>query len=76
MSESQEHLKNLLQQYRELSVEFDELQRKAMAKREHILKVQGAIEYLQQTGVLPPEDESAEFTEEITEEPTEEEVEA
>lgn len=73
MSESQEHLKNLLQQFRDLSLEFDDLQRKAMAKREHILKVQGAIEYLQQTGVLPPEEPAAEFTEE--EEAVEETVE-
>lgn len=74
MSESQEHLKNLLQQFRDLSLEFDDLQRKAMAKREHILKVQGAIEYLQQTGVLPPEEEpAAEFTEEEAVEETVEE---
>ena len=55
MSEQQEHLKNLLQQFSELSKELTQLQNQAMMKREHLLKVQGAIEYLQQTGVLPPD---------------------
>jgi uncharacterized coiled-coil DUF342 family protein len=73
MSEQQEHLKNLLKQFRDLSLEFEDLNRKATVKRELILKVQGAIEYLQQTGVLPPEEETpAEFTEEVVTETEEE----
>lgn len=69
MTEQQEHLKNLLKQFTELSKELDQLTRQAAVKRELILKVQGAIEYLQQTGVLPPEEETVEETvEETTEE--------
>lgn len=68
MTEQQEHLKNLLKQFTDLSKELDQLQRQAAVKRELILKVQGAIEYLQQTGVLPPEEESVEQVEEKAEE--------
>ena len=60
LTEQQTHLQNLLNQRIDLE--------KALAKnRELYLKVQGAIEYLVQTGVTLPEPEP-EVTEEVTEE--------
>ena len=51
MSEQQEHLKNLLNQQKDLAKEVQELQEQIEAKRQTFFKVQGAIEYLNQTGV-------------------------
>jgi hypothetical protein len=60
MTEQQQHLANLLQQRSDLD--------NAIAQnRELFLKVQGAIEYLQQIGVTLPEPESTEETEETEE---------
>jgi len=55
MTEQQEHLINLLQQRQTLQTELDKLQGTTSAKRELFWKVQGAIEYLAQTGVTLPE---------------------
>jgi hypothetical protein len=60
MTEQQEHLINLLQQRQSLSQETTE-------KRELLLKVQGAIEYLTQIGVTLPESDPAEEVEETEE---------
>lgn len=67
MTEQQEHLTNLIQQRQSLAQELDSLQGQATAKRELFLKVQGAIEYLQQTGVTLPESEVTDDTEETSE---------
>ena len=61
MTEQQEHLANLVQQAQDLSLELEGLQNKAGVKRELFLKVQGAIEYLTQTGVTLPEPEHEEI---------------
>jgi prefoldin subunit 5 len=66
MTEQQQHLTNLLQQRQTLSQELETLQGQATAKRELFLKVQGAIEYLQQVGVVLPEPEQT--VEEVSEE--------
>jgi hypothetical protein len=50
MTEQQEHLKNLLEQR-------DKLDKQISQNRELFWKVQGAIEYLVQTGVTLPEPE-------------------
>jgi|TARA_B100001939_G_scaffold330265_1_gene327255 hypothetical protein len=73
MTEQQQHLANLLEQRDKLNEELGKLQNAATGRRELFLKVQGAIEYLTQTGVeLPepePEEESAELAEtEVVEE--------
>ena len=60
MTEQQEHLANLLQQRQQLSQELESLQGQATTKRELFLKVQGAIEYLTQIGVVLPEQEPVE----------------
>ena len=50
MTEQQEHLKNLLEQRNNLEKQISQ-------NRELFWKVQGAIEYLAQTGVTLPEPE-------------------
>ena len=55
MTEQQQHLSNLLQQRAQLDQQISQ-------NRELFWKVQGAIEYLQQTGVTLPEPEVAEET--------------
>ena len=67
MTEQQEHLTNLLQQRQTLAQELESLQGQMNVKRELFLKVQGAIEYLQQTGVTLPESESIEEVEKTEE---------
>jgi prefoldin subunit 5 len=57
MTEQQEHLVNLLQQRQSLAQEIEALNGQVTNKRELFLKVQGAIEYLQQVGVVVPEPE-------------------
>ena len=51
MTEQQDHLKNLLNQQKDLAKEVQLLQEQIEAKRQTFFKVQGAIEYLNQTGV-------------------------
>ena len=51
MTEQQEHLKNLLNQQKDLAKEVQALQEQIESKRQTFFKVQGAIEYLNQTGV-------------------------
>ena len=51
MTEQQDHLKNLLNQQRDLAKEVEQLQAQIEFKRQTFFKVQGAIEYLNQTGV-------------------------
>jgi len=62
MTEQQEHLAQLVQQAQDLSFELEGLQNTATVKRELFLKVQGAIEYLRQTGVTLPEPEPEEIS--------------
>ena len=58
MSEQQDHLSNLLTQRQTLVSEINDLNSKAAAKRELLLRASGAIEYLQQIGVTLPEPET------------------
>ena len=61
MTDSQTHLKSAIEQRNSIVKEIDELQKAINTKRELGLKVQGIIEYLEQTGVkLPEEDTPAE----------------
>ena len=55
--EQQTHLKSITEQARGLVNEINQLEAQAKNKRDMLLKLQGIIEYLQQTGVeLPKED--------------------
>ena len=57
--EQQTHLKSVTDQAQGLVNEINQLEGQAKSKREMLLKLQGIIEYLQQTGVeLPKEDEA------------------
>jgi prefoldin subunit 5 len=57
MTEQQQHLMNLAQQRQTLSQELVGLNAKINERKELLLKVQGAIEYLNQIGVTLPETE-------------------
>mgnify|MGYP005747410673 FL=1 len=75
MTDSQTHLKSAIEQRNSIVKEIDELQKQINTKRELGLKVQGIIEYLEQTGVkLPEEDAPVEPAAEATAEPAEAEV--
>ena len=65
-TEQQNHLKQVVDQSQTLVNEINQLEGQAKSKREMLLKLQGIVEYLQQTGVeLPKEEEEAE-TEVVT----------
>ena len=65
MTEQQQHLQQVLEQQQQLAKEFDDLQRQITAKRELFTKLQGIVEYLQQTGVTLPEAEEEIATPEV-----------
>ena len=50
-TEQQNHLKSVVEQSQTLVNEINQLEGQAKSKREMLLKLQGIIEYLQQTGV-------------------------
>ena len=56
-TEQQNHLKSVTEQAQNLVNEINQLEGQAKAKRDMLLKLQGIIEYLQQTGVELPKDE-------------------
>ena len=57
MTDSQTHLKSAIEQRNNIVKEIEELNKQINSKRELGLKVQGIIEYLEQTGVKLPEKE-------------------
>ena len=59
MTDSQTHLKSAIEQRDAIVQEIQELNTKIATKRELGLKVQGIIEYLEQTGVKLPEEAEA-----------------
>ena len=64
-TEQQNHLKSVVEQSQTLVNEINQLEGQAKSKREMLLKLQGIIEYLQQTGVKLPDEEAVE-TEVVT----------
>ena len=64
-TEQQNHLKSVVEQSQTLVTEINQLEGQAKQKREMLLKLQGIIEYLQQTGVELPKEEATE-TEVVT----------
>lgn len=64
MTEQQIHLQQLIEQQNQLIEQLQNLNTNASSTRDLLLKVQGAIEYLQQTGVTLPEPEVSEEAEE------------
>ena len=58
MTDSQTHLKSAIEQRDAIIRDIQDLNTKIATKRELGLKVQGIIEYLEQTGVKLPEEEA------------------
>ena len=58
MTDAQTHLKSAIEQRDNIVNEIAELNKQINSKRELGLKVQGIIEYLEQTGVKLPEEEA------------------
>ena len=54
-TDQQNHLKSVTEQAQTLVNEINQLEGAAKSKRDMLLKLQGIIEYLQQTGVQLPE---------------------
>jgi plasmid maintenance system antidote protein VapI len=70
MNEQQQHLTQLIQQQNDIAAEMQKLNNAFNAKKETLIKVQGAIEYLQQIGVTLSESEQevlVETSEEVSE---------
>ncbi len=67
-TDQQNHLKSVVEQSQTLIGEINQLEAAAKSKREMLLKLQGIVEYLQQTGVELPKEEKTETT---AEEPVE-----
>ena len=61
-TDQQNHLKSVTEQAQGLVNEINQLEAQAKSKREMLLKLQGIIEYLQQTGVELPKEEEPEVT--------------
>ena len=57
-TEQQNHLKSVTEQAQGLVSEINQLEGQAKQKRDLLLKLQGIIEYLQQTGVELPVEEA------------------
>ena len=60
VTDHQNHLKSVTEQAQGLVNEINQLEAQAKSKREMLLKLQGIIEYLQQTGVELPKEEAPE----------------
>ena len=60
VTDHQNHLKSVTEQAQGLVNEINQLEAQAKNKREMLLKLQGIIEYLQQTGVELPKEEAPE----------------
>ncbi len=56
VTDHQTHLKSVTEQAKGLVAEINQLEGQAKAKRDMLLKLQGIIEYLQQTGVELPKE--------------------
>ena len=65
LTDHQTHLKSVTEQAQGIVNEIQELETQAKNKRDMLLKLQGIIEYLQQTGVELPKEEAVE-TEVVT----------
>ena len=59
LTDHQTHLKSVTEQANGLINEIQGLETQAKNKRDMLLKLQGIIEYLQQTGVELPKEEEA-----------------
>ena len=56
LTDHQTHLKSVTEQAQDLIKDIQDLETQAKSKRDMLLKLQGIIEYLQQTGVELPKE--------------------
>ncbi len=68
-TDQQNHLKSVMEQAQTLATEINQLEGQAKSKREMFLKLQGIVEYLQQTGVELPKEEEVSPAVDATSEP-------
>ena len=67
MNEQQNHLSQLIEQRIELRSNLEKMSNESARTRDLMLKTQGAIEYLEATGVKLPEPETTEEETEVSE---------
>jgi hypothetical protein len=68
MTDQQKHLQQVIEQQQQIINDINTLNNQLTVKRELALKLQGVLEYLEQTGVvLPTKEELDAETEEVTE---------
>ena len=73
MTDQQKHLQQVIEQQQQILNEINILNNQLTTKREIALKLQGVLEYLEQTGVVLPTQEELDVETEVTEKKQEEE---
>lgn len=73
MTDQQKHLQQVIEQQQQTINEINILNNQLTTKREIALKLQGVLEYLEQTGVVLPTKEELDAKTEVTEKKQEEE---
>ena len=72
MTDQQKHLQQVIEQQQQILNEINILNNQLTTKREIALKLQGVLEYLEQTGVVLPTQEEIDVETEVTEKKEEE----
>lgn len=73
MTDQQKHLQQVIEQQQQTINEINILNNQLTTKREIALKLQGVLEYLEQTGVVLPTQAELDAETEVTEKKQEEE---
>ena len=73
MTDQQKHLQQVIEQQQQTINEINTLNNQLTTKREIALKLQGVLEYLEQTGVTLPTQEELEAESKVEEKKQEEE---
>ena len=73
MTDKQKHLQQVIEQQQQTINEINTLNNQLTTKREIALKLQGVLEYLEQTGVTLPTQEELEVESKVEEKKQEEE---
>ena len=73
MTDQQKHLQQVIEQQQQTINEINTLNNQLTTKREIALKLQGVLEYLEQTGVVLPTQEELEAESKVEEKKQEEE---
>ena len=76
MTDQQKHLQQVIEQQQQTINEINTLNNQLATKREIALKLQGVLEYLEQTGVVLPTQEELEAESKVEEKKQEEEEES